>query len=262
MGPVLIESHVLFTQKQYDNAVKLLTEELTNTTLIDELDQVYRLRGECYMKLNKFKDAISDLEHYFGNVDEIQGNEENFRPIIALANSYLQTDEIIKTASLLLKAAEIKPQDDFVKITLSAITLEYFGNDTDAEIRSLLIKGKLFSKITNLISPDNSIGLAKGIQDSFVDRFQDARQRKPNMVMMDVINIGSSVTTEMFDIWEKNVAYLNNIHKSYLGYEVAKKIHSFNFFKMDLDELHKSVFQPAYLLYKFNHPDLSKFKLD
>ena len=261
MGPLLIESHVLFTQKQYDKAVNLLTEELTNMTSIDELDQVYRLRGECFMKLNKFKDAICDLEHYFGDVDEVQGSEDNFRPIIALANSYLQTNEIVKATSLLLKAAEIKPQDDFVKITLSAITLEYFGNDNDAEIPSLLIKGKLFSKITNIISPDNSEP-AKRIQDSFIDRFQNARQRKPNMVMMDVINIGSRVTTEMFEIWEKNVGFLNNIHKSYLGYEVAKKIHSFNFFKMDLDELHKSVFQPAYLLYELNHPDLSKFKFD
>lgn len=262
MSPLLIESHVLFTQKQYDKAVKLLTEELTNTTLIDELDQLYRLRGECNMKLNKFKDAIYDLEHCFGEVDEIQGNDDNFRPIIALANSYLKTDEIVKAASLFLKAAEIKPQDDFVKITLSAITLEYFGNDNDTEILSLLIKGKLFSKITNLISPDNCSGLAKGIQDSFVDRFQKARQRKPNMVIMDVINIGSGVVSEMFEIWEKNVGFLSTIHKSYLGYEVAKKIHSFNFFKMDLDELHKSVFQPAYLLFKLNHPDLSKFKLD
>lgn len=260
MISVLIESHALFKQEKYDKAVKLLTVELSKKDENFKTDEIYRLRGECFVKLFNFKDAISDLERYFGDIEEIQANEDNFKPLLALANSYLQTNEIIKATSLLLKAATLKPEDKSVKITLSTIDQEYFGKDNDTDIPSLLIKGKLFSEITILmIGQEKNEGLINTIHEIFVRKFQKARERNSNLVIMDVLTIGSNVTTEMIEIWDNNYGFVSHVHIAYLAYEVANKIHSYNFFVMDLNELYRSIFQPAYGLYVLSHPDLSKF---
>ncbi len=230
---------------EYDISLEYLNKSIS---IDSTFSNSYRLRGECFFKTNDYVNSVADLEKCYSNIGDIEEVEDNLRPIVALAGSYIQIDEIIKAATLLLKAVRINPNDDYLRGALSTIMIESFGKDSDSEITTLLIKGKLYSQIANYLSPDNSAGLVEGIQNNFIQKFEHARKRKPNMVIMDILNLSSQVATDMFNTWENNVKHINNIQKSYLAYEVAKVIQRFDFFKMDLDELHKDIFQPAFLL--------------
>lgn len=230
--------------REYDIALGYLNKSISlNPTFIYS----YRIRGECFFKTNDYVSAVGDLEKWQMNVGDIEEIDDNNRPIVALAACYLQIDEIIKATKLLLKAVRINPNDEYVRITLSTIMVEYLGKDGDSEIPSLLIKGKLYSQIANYLSPENSARLVNGIQTDFIEKFEHARRRKPNMVIIDILNLSSQVATDMFNTWENSEGTINNIQKSYLTYEVAKVIQNFEFFKMELDELHKDIFQPAFL---------------
>jgi len=230
---------------EYQKAIEPLTKYKSGSNK----RMAIRLRGESYQKCNEFEKSISDLEKYFGNIDDIELVEENFRPIVALSNSYIQTNRFIEGITLTLKAHEIKPDDMYIKMSLSTFVMEYLNvDDEDFDLDSLIAKGKLFSQITYALSPENSVSLAKSMQMAFIERFENAKQRKPNMVAMDVLNIGSNVSVEMFKEWEINNHSINNIQKSYLAYEVSKVIHNFKFFKMDLDEIHSSIFKSSYFL--------------
>ncbi|MBN1181688.1 MAG: tetratricopeptide repeat protein [Bacteroidales bacterium] len=230
---------------EYQKAI----EPLTNYNSGSNKRMAIRLRGESYQKCNEFEKSISDLEEYFGNIENIELVEDNFRPIVALSNSYIQTNRFIDGISLILKAYEIKPDDMNIKMSLSTFVMEYLNvDDEEFNFDNLISKGKLFSKITYALSPDNSDSLGKSMQLAFIEQFENAKTRKPNLVVMDVLNIGSHVAVEMFKEWEINNQSINNIQKSYLTYEVSKVIHNFEFFKMDLDEIHRSIFNSSYFL--------------
>ena len=64
---------------------------------------------------------------------------------------------------------------------------------------------------------------------------------KSTILTMDIINIGSYLSKEFFREWEKTSGPINNIHKSYIVFEVSTVIHNYEFFVMDIDELHRRI---------------------
>lgn len=233
-----------YYKSNYENAIEYLSAYIE---INPELIQAYRIRGECYQKVNNFQASISDLELYFDNNKNTLEIEDDFKPLVALSNSYIQVNDIIKGTEIALKAVKINPDEKHIQVVLSTIAQEYLIKDDSIEINSVIKKGELLSQILNLVSIDNSKLLSDEMQKEFTERFQNARQRKPNLIIGDVLSIGANVSIEMCESWLDNIGYINHVQKSYLTYEVAKIIHNFKFSDMEVNEIHKKMFDIVFL---------------
>uniref|UniRef100_A0A667YBL0 Tetratricopeptide repeat domain 12 n=1 Tax=Myripristis murdjan TaxID=586833 RepID=A0A667YBL0_9TELE len=123
-----------YTQEDYETAVKYYTDGLAE---LRDMQPLYTNRAQAYIKLGKYKEAISDCEW------ALKCNEKCIKAYLHMGKAYLALKNYNKSRNCYEKITEIEPRKEkMVKEYLTQVDLEEARESQERNAREEFNNGK------------------------------------------------------------------------------------------------------------------------